>query len=253
MLPKKREEALTTQTNKAPLARIPEGPIGQENIEPEDLVIPRIRLLQPLSKEVVERKSEAGHFAISITGEILPKLQILFFYHTKSRVCFARAIDKAAGEGVACISMDAKLGSRGENCAECALSMWDDTVKVADRVKGQKTSGPECNLCFNYPCFVLNSQNPDMPVALSVMRTSLKIGREINSFIRLCRAQWWTKVFEVYSELRKGEKGSYYVFAYKELRKATEEEQGKAFSMYQGLIGKRVVVPQDQSDGFEHQ
>jgi hypothetical protein len=57
---------------------------GKENISRDDMVIPRVALMQAVSPEAMEGKAEIGHFYHTVAEEDLgPELDIIAILHTK--------------------------------------------------------------------------------------------------------------------------------------------------------------------------
>ncbi len=255
MMKGKSKENQTSLAKKEPshLVAPNEEVIGQENIESQDIIIPRIRLFQPISTEVVENTAKAGTLRNSLTNEDSSELEVLIFYFFKSRVLFNRSMPGHSGDkGIACMSTDGKRSLDHKKCDECGASMWE-TISTEQRKEGKKPTGPECDTVYNFPCLIVNSKNQDIPVSLSLRRTSANQAKQLISLVKLSRMQWWSMVFSVKSKLNKGDKGSFYTFEVKAKRKATDEEVQKARIYYDGIIGRNIKVEEDQKDDYRHE
>ena len=236
--PNKQELGLTIPKVSVPL-------IGQENIEAEDIIMPRIRLIQPISQECIRREAPAGVFKNSITGEIFENLEVLIFHFTKARVLFNRALDPGTPEGIACMSFDGKTSSGEKKCIDCEYISW-----AKDEKDSLKRKAPPCDAVYNFPCIVINSADRKMPAILSFRRTSTGQAKQLLSTIKLAQIQWWTMIYSVTTELTEGPKGSYYIFKIKPKRQATPEEQKIAEAFYKNYSGKQIKTEYDQKDDF---
>src|SRR5215468_9511966 len=98
---------------------------GMEVLGPEDLIIPRLSLVQPTSQI---DGVEAGKFYMNLTGEEFDQVEAVFLKVTKGRVYFA---DDAVERKPVCGSSDRiKPSPRFEppaapTCKECIFSRWN--------------------------------------------------------------------------------------------------------------------------------
>src|SRR5215467_4687830 len=98
---------------------------GMEVLGPEDLIIPRLTLVQPTSQI---DGVEAGKFYMNLTGEQFDQVEAVFLKVTKGRVYFA---DDAIERKPVCGSSDRiKPSPRFESpaaptCKECIFSRWN--------------------------------------------------------------------------------------------------------------------------------
>lgn len=252
-MPKEKERGLSKQEGALPALNNGELIVGQENVETEDIVIPRVRLLQPISPEVVDRKGNAGDFINSMTGETLKEMDILIFWYLKSRLLFNRALPGGNNEGIACRSVDGKVSLDGKKCGGCPATMWD-TLTEEQRRQGQKSRGPECDTVHNFPCLILNSNTPELPISLSLRRTSANQAKQLISLVKLSRINWWNTIFRVTSKLTRNDRGAFYVYEVKTARPATEDERKKGEMFYRGLAtGRKLVVHEEEKDDFRKQ
>src|SRR4051794_6836499 len=117
--------------------------LGQTQLRPQDIVLPRIKVIQQMSKENVDKIAPAGSFYNTLTGEdygdkirvqpILPVMQRVFLTRAGEKRDRADELLKAAdlpalsdGDGLKCRSFDMVEG-RGEPgvaCDACPLAQW---------------------------------------------------------------------------------------------------------------------------------
>lgn len=239
MATKKKDAVVKTSINVPGLDQVdlPDSPVST-GIDREDIVLPRIRLLQPVSSDVTDGIASAGQFMNSVTGEVFPEdLHVLIFTHFKSRVYF-----DPDGNGVLCLSPDGIEGSEFGACADCEYPKWKDRVP------------PPCALVHNYPCYVLNAgaiEGTPLPIALSFMKTSTKAARKLNTMVAVSHRSWFDFIFKVSSIKTKNDKGTYFVMEIEKLRDASEQERKLGYWAYQQFSGKNLEVadPSDK-DGF---
>jgi hypothetical protein len=97
--------------------------VGRENIEESDLIVPSLRLMQPMSPQVAQGEAGAqpGIFYLSSTREFVkPPIRLLFIAHTKSNALFLPPQPDPRYTGLEqCLSRDGVTGSRYGACEEC--------------------------------------------------------------------------------------------------------------------------------------
>jgi len=119
-----------TETQEAPnsngaVTTVAMSGVGMEVLGPEDLIIPRLTLVQPTSQI---DGVQPGKFYMNLTGEEFDQVEAVFLKVTKGRVYFA---DDAVERKPACGSSDRiKPSPRFESpaaptCKECLFSRWN--------------------------------------------------------------------------------------------------------------------------------
>lgn len=103
------------------------GLIGRENVEPEDMVIPSLSLLQGQSDPVTDgmEGAQPGKFYLHTTGEVLvPPLRLLIVHHSKSRALFPQADNPRSSSLKKCLARDYMTGTIYGACDECPHKEW---------------------------------------------------------------------------------------------------------------------------------
>ena len=100
---------------------------GLEVIDETDIKLPRIKISQFNSAEVMEEKSEAGHFFNTVTGEHSETLDCVLLVLGKSRVMWPATYK--TGEDPLCRSTDGIMGETKEGvvrpCKGCPFQDWN--------------------------------------------------------------------------------------------------------------------------------
>lgn len=151
---------------------------GFENLEREDLLIPRIKLLQPLSPEVSgDLEQEAGTIFLNLSNKNLGKeIMITPIMHYRSRILWTPKDD---GGGIDCSAPDAKTPKETKyatNCAACPKKDWDNEAKK------EKDKQPKCTM---YENFVVLTGDSTEPVVLSMERSKMKVAKRWYSSMAL--------------------------------------------------------------------
>lgn len=172
--------------------------LGKENIRPEDLEIPRLKLMQGLSPE------------LELYNELRPGM----FFHTSSETIFDEAVrvvpvwmdvqyilwrPRDDGGGILARAADGVHWSPSQGEFEVKLDKKDGGAKVTWKLaKTVEQSGlanwgtmnpadpdspPAATKMYNY-VFAFPDYPDLMPAVLSFQRSSLKVGRQFNTKIR---------------------------------------------------------------------
>ena len=159
---------------------------GMECLGPEDLIIPRLTLVQPTSQI---DSVEAGKFFLNLTGEQFDEVQVVFLKVTKGRVYFA---EDANERKPLCGSPNRiKPSHRFEHpiaptCGECPYSPWN------------KQEPPVCNETYNLLGIMVDG---GLPFWWSVKSTAIAPTKRLLSAIAL-RARTGKNLFDAQAIMR---------------------------------------------------
>lgn len=169
---------------------------GLEDIDQSDLMLPRVRVIQPTSK----LDGPAGSFHNSLSGESKPQIHAVLLRVTKSRVCWDPS-DLAAPP--LCASDDARtpraanLGTYSADCASCPMAQW-----------GKDGEPPQCRLTYNFLAADLDDEGT--PFILSLAGASVKNARKIVSVFVLKRKKLFSRPVKIESVEVKNDRGRYF-------------------------------------------
>ena len=192
------ETAIATTSQNVP-ATIPEIPAdlsmeGMEGIEQSDLMVPRMRVLQPTSK----LDGTTGGFHFNLTGETKKTVVAVLLRVQKGRVMW-NPDDLAAAP--VCASDDAKTprsgGTYANPCADCPMSKW-----------GAENTPPPCSATYNF--LAADTEDDNAPFMLSLSKTSLKHAKRIISVFVLKHKPLWSGPVRIMSILVTSDKGKWY-------------------------------------------
>lgn len=136
------------------------------DLESDDVMIPRLRLMQGLSTEVQDGSASPGQWVLS---GYEPKDSVTFV-----PLLFARNRTLRDDEGgILCRSRDAKIGEGepGGVCDECIMNKW------IDNEKGPNTP-PKCAFSYVYVGYV---EEFDSVALVEFRRTSINAGKMLNT------------------------------------------------------------------------
>jgi len=193
--------------------RRPEGvpPAGLENLERQDMTLPRLGLCQALSPQRSESDPKYieglrdGQYFNTITKEIYGKqvqLVPLLFY--KTRILFGAMDD---GGGLRCQSPDnlVGIGEPGGTCIKCPFAQFGSS-------RGGEGKGTACNQFFNYAALVVKdgAVSQEQLLVFSLKSSGLKVAKDWNALIRIRNLDIFAGIYELTSVERKNEVGRWY-------------------------------------------
>ena len=204
---------------------------GLGHIEEEDRVIPRLKIMQPLSPEVDEGLAKSGEFLNSIMkksyGKELSFIPVIWW---KSRVYWA---PRDEGGGILCQALDAVHGTVHGLCADCDYAKWHD----------KETSGvphtPQCTAIIN----ILSIINQQDLVACSFMKTSYSTGKQLINLFNYKRVDIFNFQYTLYAQQEENDKGKFWVIKYRDYNTAVTDEMYKACaSIYENFAKIREKI-----------
>lgn len=195
---------------------------GMENISNEDILIPRVKVVYGLSKEMKDpelRKTlQQGMIINTNTKEEIknPIFTVLHFFKTYAKFNpmspqapgFNKDLAPGATEFVCFNRNDVRINP-------AHLEWTDNNPPIVTEMRS----------------FLVLFDGDDLPCVLSFYRSSARTGKELATEIFVPGQPAWNKKFKLYTE-EKTDKGVYYVLHVKSVGKATEEEKAKAKQMH---------------------
>jgi hypothetical protein len=195
----KSEQEVETKLVVAPTSHIvtPDEMFGLETLDREDITLPRVKLLQAVSDEV-SNGAVVGEWLNTLSGQSYgTSFELVPVSVWKGRTYFAENRDEAP----ICQSADSFVSVDGYRClTDCPHNMaWD---WQEDRTP------PRCTLSYNY--LVIPLVDP-FPVIVSLMKSSFKAGKALNTLLMAARCPAWFWVYEFCSIKQSNNKGTFYI------------------------------------------
>jgi hypothetical protein len=228
----KKEAAATTSTEVAPVNQntalanvgdsVPDwakeyaGPLGTENIDTQDVNIPRLKLGQSMTPEVKDKLVNDGDMFHSITkqviiplgsaGVIVPvayqKEYILWRDRGDGGGIFARAKRTVLNDGSIKYAWDKPNSVFSHKIKGAVKVEWktkqfiedDGLAEFGSSIKGDSESAPAATAHFNYILYLPSSG--DM-VAISFNRSSSKKAKDFNAMLKMGSAPMFMRCFNL--------------------------------------------------------
>ena len=196
-------------------------------IDRSDLIIPRAKLLQPLSPEIVESKvdgAKSGQIRNSLTLDLLPSRFVPIFCF-KSWFRFNPRNRSDAGFDPA---------------YEAGAMIWRSTDPDDPKVQEETKFGPNGEKPLALTCLNFFSLFPgvQMPLVVSFAKTSYKAGKQLLSLARFCGGDMWSRAYQLGSALQTNDKGTYHIFTVTTLGHAEASEQAQAEAWWRTFSDK---------------
>jgi hypothetical protein len=210
---------------------------GFEESKAEDVIIPRIKVIQALSPERTDGIAVEGDILNSLTQEkvngkrFIPVKQ----YYTNIRW----NSDRNAELRMLCRSFDGKVGN-DENgalvCAVCKKNQFDNS-------KQGKDAQPTCTAYLNFIGFF---EGDAMPVVLSFAKTNYNEGKKLLSMAKSMRASSWNYAYALDSKKVSKDKNSWYIMVPRMDGQTSPEIRTLAYELYRAV--ENVTLKADYED-----
>jgi hypothetical protein len=195
-----------------------DGPTGlADNITAADLHLPRIALLQSMSKNVQDNPDvfKPGSFMNTLTQEPIP-----------APVIFTPVF----------IFKNAILWNPREKGGGIVYKTMKFTADVVKDLAWKGTEKPAATAYVNAVCLVEGS---DMPLVISFCNTSFKAGQDLLTLVQLSGCAWKYQ-YELQSVKTSNAKGTWYVMRVKRLSLTDEAKTAAAAHMYENVKGMAI-------------
>lgn len=172
-LVKKETEAMAVSSN---------VPMGFEDEDAGDVIIPRVKVIQALSPERKDKIADEGDIINSLTKEKLNGKVFIPVFKFNNNVDWR---DRADGGGINCIARDGKVGTTSDGqtlyCAQCRRCEFDNTKQGRDAL-------PKCTKYINFFGFF---EGDRMPIILSFSKTCYNEGKKLYSLAKVTMQNMW--------------------------------------------------------------
>lgn len=234
-LAKKSEEALAAQT---------ETPMGFEDEDSGDMIIPRVKVVQTLSPERKDGSATEGDIINSLTKDKLNGKVFIPVFKFNNNVDWR---DRSDGGGIKCIARDGKVGVASDGtqllCASCKRCEFDNT-------KQGKEAVPKCTKYINFFGFFAGER---MPIILSFAKTSYNEGKKLYSLAKVTMQNMWNYGYTLNEKLQAKNGNEWFICVPSPAgaTEAADREFGLAlFKMYRNTI-QNVSYDMDDTSSDE--
>lgn len=217
---------------------------GSENVGMDDLVVPRLEIVQGLSPAV--KPGDPGHVEGATLGDLLNSVTRQLFkreggvmvvpvYYSMQYLVWRKREYRDPNNPTKTIKTDG--GFFG------AYNTVDEAERRAEE-EGGEANGIEVLDTPQHFCLLLNHETGHVDeIMLSMPRTKAKISRQWNSLIRLNGGDRFSRVYRIGTQLQKNSQGDFYNFEVKAVGfppKAVYEQAEKLYEII--ASGERKVT-----------
>ena len=216
------------------------APAGMEEVDmQQDVIMPRVAILQGLSQMIVDGKGNVGDLADSLSKENLGK-ELIFIpvFLFKTRVMFE------VGKGLVMMSRNGLTISQasteyqdkiGKSCDDLPEAQWDGS------------NPPKLSLVYNFPAIKVGREN-EFPISISLMRTSAKAGKTLISLAAMSGEDMFARKYKLTTSVEKNDKGTYAIAHVELVGRCSDEEYAVGKKWYQSLRGRKIDVDMDEEN-----
>jgi len=170
--------------------------LGNEQVSQNDIALPRLNVLQQLSPQVDESKSEfidtakPGLLHNSVTNEVYESVYVVNLYYTTNYALFTK---RAFGKGF--------------------FGTYDTEKQALDYIAAEGLTADQLDIVKtgNHYCLLLDAKGePITPILLSLSSTKLKVSNNWNADIHMAGGDRFASVWELSTVRQSNAKGSWY-------------------------------------------
>lgn len=225
----KKNQALEATANNAPL--------GFEDESDDDMIIPRIKVINLLSPEVKEKLAEESDIINSLTKDKLNGARFIPVFKFNSNIWWK---PRNEGGGIQCQARDGKDGqmSSGEQlkCVVCRKNEFDNT-------KTGRESFPVCTKYINFFGFM---EGDKMPIVLSFSKTNYQEGKKMFSLAKVTLQNMWNHAYTLEAKKMAKNGNEWYNIVISAAGSTEEADRAYGMSLYKNFRNAEVKIDNDE-------
>lgn len=198
-------------------------PLGFEDEEAGDLIIPRVKVIQTLSPERKEKVADEGDIINSLTKEKLNGKTFIPVFKFNNNVWWK---DRSEGGGIQCMSRDGRVGHTSSDetlmCQQCRRCEFDNT-------KQGKEALPTCTKYINFFGFFAGER---APIILSFSKTCYNEGKKLYSLAKVTMQNMWNYGYTLSEKLMAKGNNEWYIPVMSAAGPTDEEDREFALALF---------------------
>ena len=214
-------------------------PLGFEDDDANDMIIPRVKVIQTLSPERKDKIANEGDIINSLTKEKLNGKVFIPVFKFNNNIWWK---DRSEGGGIRCIARDGKIGIRSDGttlvCASCKRCEFDNT-------KQGKESLPTCTKYINFFGFFAGER---MPIILSFAKTSYNEGKKLYSLAKVTMQNMWNYGYTLNEKLQAKGGNEWYICVPTPAGPTDESDREFGLSLYKMYRSSIQNIEYDMED-----
>lgn len=199
-----------------------EAPMGYEDEEDGDLIVPRIKVINALSPERKEKIADEGDIINSLTKENLTGKKFIPVFKFNNVILWK---DRSEGGGIGAISRDNKFMVPSDGSAPYPIGRLADF----DNTKQGKDAIPTHVRYMNFFGFIEGST---VPIILSFSKTNYAEGKKLYSLAKVTMANMWNNGYILNAKAMSKGGNDWFNLAVTPAGATTDEERAYGLQLY---------------------
>jgi hypothetical protein len=220
------------------LVNAPEAPLGFEDEEQGDMIIPRVKVIQTLSPERKDKTCDEGDIINSLTKDKLNGKVFVPVFKFNNNIYWK---DRSDGGGMLCIARDGKIGESAEAtgilCSMCKKNEFDNS-------KTGKESHPKCTKYINFFGFIAGER---IPLILSFAKTNYNEGKKLYSLAKVTMQNMWNHGYTLTEKLVKKSDNEWYIITVAAAGPVSAEDKAFGMQLYQNFRNINIKFDMDNN------
>lgn len=229
-LMKKEQEALAQQLN---------VPMGFEDEESDDIIIPRVKVIQALSPERKDKIADEGDIINSLTKERLNGKVFVPVFKFNNNVWWR---ERSEGGGMMCNARDGRTGVMSDGavqvCSICRRCEFDNTKQGRDAM-------PTCTKYINFFGFFAGER---APIILSFSKTCYNEGKKLYSLAKVTVQNMWNYGYALNEKKMAKAGNEWYVPVMTAAGPTSDEDREFGLMLYKAYRNNMQSVEFDMDD-----
>lgn len=214
-------------------------PMGFEDEEAGDMIIPRVKVIQTLSPERKDKVAEEGDIINSLTKEKYNGRVFVPVFKFNNNIDWK---DRADGGGIRCIARDGKIGEETDGsrklCAQCKRCEFDNSKQGRD-------AAPKCTKYINFFGFFAGDR---MPIILSFAKTNYNEGKKLYSLAKVTMQNMWNHGYTLNNKLMAKNGNEWHIMTVSPAGETSEDDRVFATALYNSYRTTIQQVTMDLED-----
>lgn len=215
------------------------APMGFEDEEADDIIIPRVKVIQTLSPERKEKIAEEGDIINSLTKEKLNGKKFIPVFKFNNNVWWK---DRSEGGGINCMARDGRVGKTSDDrtlmCQQCRRCEFDNS-------KQGKEAIPTCTKYINFFGFF---EGERAPIILSFSKTCYNEGKKLYSLAKVTMQNMWNYGYTLSEKLMAKGNNEWYVPVMTAAGPTSDEDREYAHNLFMMYRNDIQNVSYDMDD-----
>lgn len=228
--------------NESMLATQNEAPMGFEDEDEGDMIIPRVKIIQMLSPERKEKQASEGDIINSLTKDKLNGKVFVPVFKFNSNILWK---DRSEGGGIACHARDGKTGYESDGtcklCKVCRKNEFDNSKSGKDAI-------PKCTKYINFFGFFAGER---LPIILSFAKTNYNEGKKLYSLAKVTMQNMWNHGYTLSEKLVSKNGNEWYIIQTAAAGATSAEDRAYGAQIYKAFRAADLKFDLDENENSD--